>query len=342
METIFEIKSSEGELIATNLPTGYTYDSTVIDNKIKVDKCPITEANIRHGYFKTENGQVYLASYNVPTNKIFKRYFEACDFFVPTLVQSVNAQKEQTKQNFRRFKHNLVTHHTNMLQELESRFPIENAEKGIHNQIEFVQNILKDDPKNATLSILKVIKSVNLMKSEFDVYDMLSSEKPSLEFYSHYPHKIILLVLSPFWLELVEKGIRIDLKECDQQVSVDYKSISVVFSHLFENASKYTANNSSFTISFHDLGNMIEVNFEMISLKIKPEEKDKIFHEKFSGDYAKATTLAGNGIGMSIVNNLVEMNKGVVGVEINTNPKENITKMGIPFEKNKFTVTLPK
>jgi hypothetical protein len=342
IDTLFEIKSKSGEIIATNLPPEFVYNSVELIGRIGITTCPISGNQMRHGYFESENGKVYLASYSAPTNKIFRRYFEACEFFIPTLVQSVDVQKNAVKQNFRRFKHNLVTHHTNIIQQLESTFPIDTAEKGIHNQIEFVQKILADDPKEAAVAILKVIKSANLMKSEFDVYDMLSSDKPLLEFYYHNPHKLVLLVLNPFWLEFIERGIRIDVRECGCEILVDYKSIAVVFSHMFENTSKYSASDSTLRISFVENPNSVTIVFDMISLKINPEEKDRIFDEEFSGEYAKGLALAGNGIGMSIVKNLLALNKSSIELDIDTDPASRKTIMGIPFEKNIFKITLPK
>jgi len=342
LDTLFEIKSKDGQLIASNLPESYFYNQKEIINKIITAKCPITNKGIRHGFFKTENGLIYLSSYTVPTNRILKKYFEACDFFIPTLEQSVSIQKTKAKSNFRRFKHNLVSHHTIMLQEMERAFPIDNADKGIHNQIDFVKKIIEKNPRESTLSILKVIKSVNLMKAEFDVYDMLSLERPNLEFFIHNPHKLVLLVLNPFWLEFIEKDVKIDVKECEGEICIDYKSVSVVFSHIFENASKYIARGSIFKISFVNKDEFVEIHFDMTSLKIKPDEKEKIFQEDYSGEFSKSTTLAGNGIGLSIVKKLVEYNNGSVNVEIDTDQNQRIKIMNIPFERNTFIISLPK
>jgi signal transduction histidine kinase len=298
--------------------------------------------NIRHGLFKTTNGIIYIASYTVPTNKILKRYFEACDYFIPTLQKSVELQKSKTKYNFRRFKHNLVTHHTKIHQELEFAFPIDNSERGVHNQIDFIKEILKKDPKESAISILKIIKSSNLMKSEFDVYNMINSENQKLEFYFHCPKKLVIMVISPFWLELIEKGIKIDIGDCKNKVYVDYKYLSVILSHIFENTSKYIANDSTLNIYFIENDESIEINFQMISLKIEESEKELIFNENFSGHFAKSLTLAGTGIGLNLVKKLVKMNNGEVSVEINTNVKNNDKRMGIPFEENIFKIKLPK
>jgi signal transduction histidine kinase len=186
-----------------------------------------------------------------------------------------------------------------------------------------------------------LIKNVNLIKAEFDVYDMLSVKNPTLEFFTHNPHKLTLLVLSPFWLELIEKGIKINISECKGEVYVDYRSVSVALSHIFENTSKYICRNTTLNINYVENNGFIIINFEMISLKIKPEEKDKIFEDNYSGDYAKSTTLAGSGLGMSIVKKLTELNRGEIIVEIDTDEKLREKVMGIPYEKNIFKIKLP-
>lgn len=341
INTIYEIKDEDGKILFSNLPKGYSYDSVDILNRVKIGVCPLTKKQIRQGLIKSNGNQIYIASYNVATNKMLKPYFEAIEFFIPNLNSITASSKEIVRQDFRRFKHNLITQHTLMLQELEKSFSLETNEKGINNQIEFIEKLLIENPRQSAISILKLIKNVNLIKAEFDVYDMLSIKNPSLEFFTHNPHKLTLLVLSPFWLELIEKGIKINISECKGEVYVDYRSISVALSHIFENTSKYICRNTTLNITYLENNGFIVINFEMISLKIKPEEKEKIFEDNYSGDYAKSTTLAGSGIGMSIVKKLTELNRGEIIVEIDTDEKLREKVMGIPYEKNIFRMKLP-
>ena len=338
---IFEIKDEDGKILYSNLPYNYIYNTTDLLNRIKTGICSITGKQLRHGIIKSNGNFIYIASYNVPTNKMLKPYFEAIEFFIPNLNNITTSSKEIVKQDFRRFKHNLITQHTMMLQELEKSFSLDTNERGINNQIEFIQRLLIENPRQSAISILKLIKNVNLMKAEFDVYDMLSIKNPSLEFFTHNPHKLTLLVLNPFWLELIEKGIKINISECKGEVYIDYRSISVALSHIFENTSKYICRNTTLYISYTEKNGFIIINFEMISLKIKPEEKEKIFEDSYSGDYAKSTTLAGSGLGMSIVKKLTELNKGEIIVEIDTDEKLREKVMGIPYEKNIFKMKLP-
>ena len=208
---IFEIKDEDGKILYSNLPYNYIYNTTDLLNRIKTGICSITGKQLRHGIIKSNGNFIYIASYNVPTNKMLKPYFEAIEFFIPNLNNITTSSKEIVKQDFRRFKHNLITQHTMMLQELEKSFSLDTNERGINNQIEFIQRLLIENPRQSAISILKLIKNVNLMKAEFDVYDMLSIKNPSLEFFTHNPHKLTLLVLNPFWLELIEKGIKINI-----------------------------------------------------------------------------------------------------------------------------------
>lgn len=341
INTIFEIKDEDGKILYSNLPNNYKYDSNGLLNRVKIGVCSITNKQLRHGIISSNGNVIYIASYNVATNKMLKPYFEAIEFFLPNLNSITASSKEIVKQNFRRFKHNLITQHTMMLQELEKSFSLDSNEKGINNQIDFIQKLLTENPRQSAVSILKLIKNVNLMKAEFDVYDMLSIKTPNLEFFTHNPHKLTLLVLNPFWLELIEKGIKINICECKGEVYIDYRSISVALSHIFENTSKYICRNTTLNISYNEVNEFIIINFEMISLKIKPEEKEKIFEDDYSGEYARSTTLAGSGLGMSIVKKLTELNKGEITVEIDTDEKSREKVMGIPYEKNIFKMKLP-
>lgn len=342
INTIFEVKNDDGKIIYSNLPSGYYYNESEILNKVKTGVCPVLRKQVRHGLIKSNGFTIYISSYNIATNKMLKPYFEAIEFFIPNLNNMTIASKEIVKQDFRRFKHNLITQHTMMLQELENSFSLDTNEKGINNQIDFIQNLLIDNPKKSAISILKLIKNVNLMKSEFDVYDMLSIDNPSLEFFTHNPHKLTLLVLNPFWLELIEKGIKINIAVCNYEVFVDYRSISVALCHIFENTSKYICRSTTLNITYTEVESYIYINFEMISLKIKPEEKHKIFDEEYSGEYAISTTLAGSGLGMSIVKKLTTLNKGEVIIEIDIDERFREKVMGIPYEKNIVKMKLPK
>ena len=341
-EIYYEITSNKKNLFS-NLPDGYTNRQLVEKNKINQLICSKTNKNIRHGLFEVEDMEIYIVSYekNV-TNKILKKYFESCMFFIDDFIRMRNNLKEKDNQNFRRLKHNLITHNTNIIQELEKTFPLNEIPKGGHKQVSYIKDILNKNPDNSAFSILKVIKSSNLMKSDFDVYDMLNTKKPYVEFDNHNIHKIIILILNPFWLDLIEKDINIEISDSNAMVSIDYKSISVVFSHLFDNLSKYIAPDTKLKIDFKEEIYYVHIYLEMTSIKITDADMINIFKENLSGEYASKLGKSGDGIGMSIVKRLLDINRGEIIIHRNIESKSSYSIMSIPFERNRIEIKLIK
>src|SRR5271163_982410 len=92
------------------------------------------------------------------------------------------------------------------------------------------------------------------------------------------------------------------------------KSMSVVFSHMFDNTTKYIAPRTKLHIGFKSSAQTLDIIFEMTSLKIKPDEIDRIFEETESGEYAKKIGKSGNGIGMHVAKRLLDLNKGAIEI----------------------------
>lgn len=343
MKIIYHILNSKGVVISSNMPSDFPFKKEDVVERIKIAKCPNTGINYRHGFFSKPEGSIYLACYNEKiTNKILRRYFDSCFFFLPGLIASEKEFREKEHQNFRRLKHNLVTHNTNILQEIEKQIPSYDFPKGGKNQIEFVQEIIKDNGREIAISIMKIMKSANLMKSDFDVYDMLISKNPYLEFDMHNIHKIILQILNPFWLEFIEKGVFIDMNDCHELVCIDYKSISVVLTHLFENSVKYIAPNTSLKIRFEDNKDDIVVCFGMTSLKMTNADLKKIFESNYSGEFSEILGINGSGLGLNVVKQLLMLNNGDIEIKANVNPETNIMIHGVPYERNRFYIKLNK
>lgn len=338
----FHITNTNGTVIMSNVPDSFSFSEVRPIDKIVQSTCFTTKETIRHGCFSIKNLSVYIVSYDkTVTNKILKRYFDACRFFIEHFIHLENSVKEIEYQNFRRLKHNLVTHNTNIVQELEKMFPVESI-TGASNQIDFIKKKMEIDPKEAATAVLRIIKSANLMKSDIDVYDMLSSPNPYIELDRHIIYKVIQLIINPFWLELLQKEIIVELEESHERALIDFKSMSVVFSHIFDNTTKYIAPRTKLRIAFKSSTHTLDVIFEMTSLKIKPDEIDKIFDENESGEYAKKIGRSGHGIGMHVAKRLLGLNKGVIEIIPNFEKSGATTIHGIPFERNRIIVTLMK
>lgn len=328
-------------VIYSNLPSNYTIPKA--PHRIHKVKCPITNKDIRHGYFINDDLHVYIVSYDKKsTNKILNYYLDSVIYLIPIIEKSIQNLEHKLNINFRRLKHNIVTHSTNIRQELEKAFPLSNSVKGARNQLAEIKNILENDVNQSAKSILKLIKSSNLLRFEFDIYDLLNSSEPYLEFDDHEIHKIILFNLSPYWFDLIQKKTTINVSDCYDKVYIDPRSISVVLSLLFENATKYIANETELCIKFDSTIEYLNIVIEMTSLKIHTENINEIIKEGISGEYAKKLGLAGDGLGLNIADKLIKYNKGEFKIEVNINESKNKKQLGIPYERNKFILKLKK
>jgi light-regulated signal transduction histidine kinase (bacteriophytochrome) len=331
---------SRGTTVYSTLPESFPINRLVC-NKFKTGTCPLTKKDIRYGYFEFENFEIFLVSYDKnATNKILLRYADALKLVLPIITNSHDSLEKSLNKNFRRLKHNIVTHTTNIHQELEKSFPTSPYSKGGQDQLNDIKSTLQTDTHQCAKAILKLIKSSNLLRFEFDIYDLLSSPNPYLEFDEHEIHKIILFNLNPYWFDLVQKGITINIQNCYEKVRIDPKSISVVLSLMFENATKYIANNTEFLIKFQKDEIFLSVILEMTSLKIMPENINKIMHEGISGELAKKLGLAGDGLGLSISNRLIKMNQGELIIKSNVSDQKKMEQMAIPYEQNQFIIKL--
>lgn len=313
----------------------------ILDNKFHRITSEYSNSQIRHGLFQVKDYKIYIiSSSNKASNKILKHYLNAFTILLPIIESTNDALESILNSNFRRLKHNIITHSANIQQELDKTFITTQKGSNGRDKIKELEKNILYNPLESAKSIFKIIKSSNLLRFEFDSYDLLNSPRPYLEFDLHYIHKILLFNLNPFWFDFLQKGVSIDIAECHEKVVIDPKSISVVLSLIFENATKYIASETDLKIKFIKDINYLDVIIEMTSLQIKPENITKITTEGFSGDLAKKLGLAGDGLGLNMAHKLIKMNNGILIIKNNIDSKKNISRFGIPYERNQFIVSL--
>jgi hypothetical protein len=339
----FIITNKSGQLIeGINDTIGIESEITNCNVDCERVFCKLKNTYRRQGVFKTEFFNYYIYSYDQDvTNRIFKFYNHAFSILAVNFEKNIQNQKIKESQKTRRLKHNLITHSSNILQELYKLFPQDSFRNGC-NHLTTIENVIKKDTSKAAYTYLKVLKNSNLMKAEFDVYEMLENENPYLDFSIHSIHKVLILTLNPFWLDLVEKNVNINIEQYHGTVTIDYKSVSVILSHIFDNMSKYIMPHSSLHISFVEANQNVIISMEMTSLKIEPTEIEIIFTENYSGFWAKKLDLDGDGIGMYVVNKLAKLNGAKVFFDINYDNKSTIILDGMPYENNRINIELKK
>jgi len=172
-----------------------------------------------------------------------------------------------------------------------------------------------------------------------NVYDLLTSEQTDLELEVHSIHRVIGLTLQPFFLDFIENGNTINIGECHDNVLIDYATVSVILGHIWDNAAKYMWKNSSLDLNFSLEHDFLLVDIAMTSLMVNKYEKESIFHEEYSGHWAKHIGLDGSGIGMFYAKKLTEMNHGTIEFIAGD---ESFRLDGIPYAHNKIILKLQR
>lgn len=101
----------------------------------------------------------------------------------------------------------------------------------------------------------------------------------------------------------------------DQIVYADRKAMLTIFRNLLENAVKYSHSPSIVIVRMQKDGKTVSVSIRDFGMGIPDEEKGRIFEPFFRGKTASEAQIHGNGLGLSLVQSLVTVNKGKISLK---------------------------
>jgi signal transduction histidine kinase len=107
--------------------------------------------------------------------------------------------------------------------------------------------------------------------------------------------------------------------------------IRQVFANLIDNAYNYTPENGRIEFRMAAKENFVQVDVHDGGLGIFPEDQARIFDRFYRGENPMVMAVAGTGLGLPIVKELVELHGGKIWVE----------STGVPGEGSTFSFTLP-
>jgi two-component system phosphate regulon sensor histidine kinase PhoR len=168
-----------------------------------------------------------------------------------------------------------------------------------------------------------------------DDYLLLSYRKSAKGAYHIEPVQLADLmtkIIAEIRAKSLKKNIVIDIHIPSDfpQVWADRSGLNEVFSNLLNNASKYTEEPGTITISAKQKEDYIEIHVSDTGIGIAPEDLSKIFDEFYRSPNAKSYQIEGTGLGLAIVKEIVEAHRGRIMVQ---------SELG---KGSTFTVLLPK
>ena len=348
MNTYVKLINKDNVITYSNLPKEQDYYFELCDNKTEIiEKCEFTGKKIRHGKITSENGIAYLITFEPELiNK--PRYFKEKLSVYSEQILEINNIKNKLTQDIqadnRRLIHNITSFNGHNIQELYLVVPEEKLSKDYRKVKETIKTYLAKDADAVADAFLRIAKNSIAMKAEFTVFKKLDGGSSTLQKQPHYIRKVILTVLHVFYQDFKELNVYVSVEENEKLLKFDFETIRVALYHIIDNTAKYISPNTELKIRFSE--NLEENSFsliiEMISMEIKPNELDEVLREGYSGIYAKQSGKNGDGLGLFIVNRILNLNGAKLMVHINQFPYYSKKIEGINYVRNTFEVIFSK
>ncbi|KJB87227.1 membrane protein [Paenibacillus sp. E194] len=121
----------------------------------------------------------------------------------------------------------------------------------------------------------------------------------------------IALISEPQWLE---KRIELDLNVDKMEITADEEMLSQVWMNLVHNAIKFTPEGGAIHIEARMSNGTVEVCISDSGIGIDEEHIPHLFERFFKADVSRNRTIAGNGLGLSIVQKIIQLHHGDIQV----------------------------
>ncbi|MGM1047997.1 MAG: HAMP domain-containing sensor histidine kinase [Bacillota bacterium] len=121
----------------------------------------------------------------------------------------------------------------------------------------------------------------------------------------------LVLVSEPQWSM---KGLEMDLNLDKVRIHADEDMLSQVWVNLIHNAIKFTPDNGSVWIVMRASDHHVEVRVEDSGIGIEEVHIPHVFERFFKADVSRNRAQGGNGLGLSIVQKIVQLHNGTIEV----------------------------
>lgn len=126
--------------------------------------------------------------------------------------------------------------------------------------------------------------------------------------------KVIEQVISDNQYGIESGSITMELETVPVEISGDAEQLRVIFDNLLSNAINYSPSGESIIIRFYIEDNQAVVEVIDHGLGIVKSEREKIFDAFYQGSNRPQGTARGNGLGLAIVREYLDMNRGSITV----------------------------
>ncbi|WP_448133771.1 sensor histidine kinase [Stenotrophomonas rhizophila] len=248
----------------------------------------------------------------------------------------IEAAAERSEKRTKRLIHNLKSLTAKTNQEI---FYVLQQDRMINLNKDAIPHVEKEilgNSADAARALLEILKHQSAQKAEFFAFEKLSGSADALRIESHSVHGVLMNAFYLFFGDFEEKKVRAHVAHTQQVANFDYDSMHACIYYLVDNAVKYTRRNSSLNVyvSLDAVDQRVDIRFDMESLTIPEEERDRVFEEGYSGARAVTHKINGEGIGLFQAREMARLNGGEIYLLAGK-------QLDNEYSRNAFTISLP-
>jgi hypothetical protein len=345
MSTYYYAINAEGEHLCDNFPSGLAsliteYKESSERIEIIIDGKP-TKARI--GRKTNAYGLIYtLATESKYVNK-YKYFKELVNQSVLTLEHFskfnksiVDAQNSKTEELI----HNIISLNTYSIQDLFALIPQNNLSENINKQKEIIKTYIIEKPNVTVDTLLKLIKYNLAMKVEFSVFERTQKPNAGIKKISHSIRSLVLSILQIFIEDFEKRKIIVSLdagSASERRLEIDDDSLFVSLFYILENSLKYCSPETKYKIIFKEEKDFFAILFNMISIRIEPNEISKLTEYGYRSSTARKLNEEGKGIGMYRITKTLKLNNAELEIIPRINDYSRKTS-DIIYEGNQFKI----
>ncbi len=343
METYIHLLDEKRRKIYSTLPNKFIekFQSCKVESEIFV----VDGNKYRHGLILNKDGFAYLITNDreiVDRPRLFKEKLKVRLDLLMVIKNIQISTKARSEVKNRRIIHNLRTLNAHNIQDLYSIIPEDLLIKTKKEERKkFIEYKIKEEISKIPSILMNIMKNNIGIKTEFSVAEKLYGPYQKPKRTRHEIKNALMSILHLFFQDFHKKNVSVEeIEDCNQAIMLDYEIFQVVMYQIFDNAIKYTKEDSSIKITFFNKEDYFFISIEMLSLYIENEELEKLTKEGYRGREAKKVNKKGQGIGMFLVKELLELEQAEI--KVFTDGIGIIGKDGVKHSRNKFLVKYPK
>ncbi|MBI1279424.1 MAG: two-component sensor histidine kinase [Anaerolineaceae bacterium] len=178
-------------------------------------------------------------------------------------------------------------------------------------------NHMSVEDRNHYLSIIET-ESVRISRITENLLKLATLEAESVRFepktYSlDRQIRTLILACEPQW---TDKKINMDVSLDDVTIMADEDLLSQVWMNLISNSIKFTPEGGNITVDLNQQGNHVAFKIADSGIGISDEDQQHVFERFFKADKSRTRAHnSGSGLGLSIVQKIVDMHHGTISVE---------------------------